>query len=96
MLVPASGGKFDGDVTGGLLAEGNLYAINPIDGWVAGGSAAKDLNIGSGKKAQVGQVIADLIGELQRLEDCGLSDSEIAEGHETTSPDRYTTGAVVV
>src|SRR5215469_4267083 len=96
MLVPASGGKFDGDVTGGFLAERNLHAINPIDGWVAGRGAAKDLHIRSRKKAQVGQVVADLFGKFQRLENCGLSYSEIAEGHGTTSPDRYTTGAVVV
>ena len=83
-------------MTGGLLAEGNLHAVNPVDGRVAGGSAAEDLNVGSGEEAEMGQVVAHLVWKFQRLEDCGLSNSEIAEGHGATSPDRYTTRAVVV
>jgi hypothetical protein len=88
--------EFDGDVTCGLLAESNLHAVNPVDGRVTGGSTAKDLDVGPGKEAEMGQVIAHLVGKLQRLEDCGLSNSEIAEGHRLPLPDRYTTRAVVV
>src|SRR6185437_4997806 len=90
------GVELDSDVTGGLLAEGNLHAINPGDCRVAGGGPAEDLNIGAGKETEMGQVVAHLVGKFHRLEDCGLSNSEITEGHGATSPGRYTTRPVVV
>lgn len=88
--------EFDGNVAGGLFAEGNLYAVNAVDGGVAGGSAAEDFNVGAGEEAEVSEVVADLLGELDGFEDSGLSDSHIAERHGGLLPDRYTTIAVVV
>jgi len=97
-LLPASGCgcQLDSNVAGSLLTEGNFHAVNPVDRGVSGGGAAEDLNVGSGKEAQMGEVVAHLLGEFQRLEDCGFTNSEIAEGHDSTFPDRYTTRAVVV
>lgn len=97
LLLAAQGGrgKLYGDMAGGLLAEGNFNAIYSVDRGVAGGCPAENFDVSAGKEAEVGEVVADLVRELQRFENCGLSNSEIAEGHRFISPDRYTTIAVV-
>lgn len=59
-------GFADADGLGGLDAEGNLHAVNGVDGGVAGRGATQRRHMGIGDETHVHQVVLDGFGEVQR------------------------------
>ena len=42
---------------GGLVAQAHFYAVDAVDGGIAGRRAAQDLDAGAGQEAEVRQVV---------------------------------------
>jgi hypothetical protein len=55
----------DANGLGGLVAEGDLHAVNPVDGGVAGGGAAQDSHESIWNETHVHQVVLDGFREVK-------------------------------
>ncbi len=51
-------------MAGGLAAQADFDAVDAVDGGVAGGGAAQHLDAGAGQEAQVREVVADGLGQV--------------------------------
>lgn len=53
------------NMPGSLLSEADLNAIDAVDGGIARGGTAEDFDFRAGEKAEMRQVIADFLAEIQ-------------------------------
>ena len=86
------------------MAEGNLQAVNAVDGGVAGGSAAQGRDLSVGHKTHVHQVVLDVFRQVEGNQDPAFANRQIAECAHLTNPvvppetagqQKNTTGMVV-
>ncbi len=58
----------------GLVAQAHFDAIDAVDGGVAGRGAAEDFDGGAGQETEVREVVGDLLGQIDALDDAGIAD----------------------
>jgi len=86
------------------MAEGNLHAINAVDGWVAGWCAAEGGDEGVWDKAHVHEMVLDGFREIEGDQDCGIADIQFTQNAQSPNSDglpegqdpRTRTGMVVI
>ncbi len=66
-------------MAGGLVAQAYFYAVDAVDGGVAGRGATEDFNVGAGQEAEVGEVVTDLFGEVYAFDDSAVSYLRVAQ-----------------
>jgi len=68
-------------MTGGLTAECNFNAINPIDCGIASGRAPQDVDAGPGQETHMREVIAHLFRQIDPLQTTVLAHLHLTEAH---------------
>lgn len=63
----------DADGVGGLVAEGNLHAVNAVDGGITGGGAAERSDKSIGDEAHVHEVVLHGFRQVKGYQDASFS-----------------------
>jgi hypothetical protein len=69
------------NVAGCLAAQCDFGAFDPVDGGIAGWSAAQHIDRGLWQEAKVHQVVEDIMGQLERGHHCRFAHLDLTQRH---------------
>ena len=72
-LLHRTGEGTNYDAAGDIAAQGNFDAVDAVDTGITTGAAASGDNFNPRNEAEVHQMIGNARGEIEMLEDCGLT-----------------------
>lgn len=73
------GVRADFEELGGFDAEGDFGAVDAVDAGVAARCASGCNYVAAGEEAEFHEAAAEIFGNVQRFENCGLATAEVDE-----------------